>query len=773
MANCDAAASKHTPMVRIALLLRGLHCTAAAVRVDEMDPKDLLALSKLLDEALDLPDDAARKRWMATLTPPHDTLRPKLEKLLAASADTGLDRGPELTDLLASTAGQQGPAAGDRVGRYRLLRPLGRGGMAVVWLAEAADSDDRTLVALKFPAVSLDRGSFMERFAREQRFLSALHHPGIARLVDAGVGDAGQHFPCSLDYVDGLLLDTYCDTHGLGLRARIGLMLQVLEAVGHAHAQSILHRDLKPSNILVDRDGRPRLLDFGIAKLLVDGSAQETELTQALGRPMTLYYASPEQVVGDSVIAASDGSIRWGWSCIAWRAAEARTPPTGTRESDSRRSCCRRTCCHPARRAAMTPPWPAPRAAAMRFPGHWPATWTPSSLRPCARVLPSATRRYPTWPPNWRAGLPASRCRARWHAGASGPGSCGSPGGLGPLSRPHCLLVLSLGFDVRQWRRRRRSRGLAHAGVAGAARRRAGHVRSRRPSATLRRGQSARRRSVAAIAGAHPGRQPCRRGRGYRNRRTGIRVVARGLLARAGRPRGVGPRHRRLRRRQGASNASRGARRDRHRRPWRWGLALLIADGSDGVVRWLRRVVATTEGEMPTLAEALVLGLRPPVAGDSPQALRSLRYLRVERLELPASLVLADGFDWHDRIRGRVVILGGRYDAADVHPTPLGLLHGAEILAYTVETELAGRAHPSPRPPVLLAIAAVDMTVVVFLLRRYRRRFALPAGLAAGLLLAAGLAFTGLFPTWSYALLVAAAVAASAALPGRRLPPVD
>ena len=344
-----------------------------------MDPKDLLVLSELLDQLLDLPDDAARTRWLDGAD--------AAARLVAAASSRGCwprapapdsDHGAPVTDLLGTTVDLPGLAAGDRVGRYRLTRPLGRGGMAVVWLAESADAPQDAPLALKFPAVSLDGTAFMERFAREQRFLSALHHPGIARLVDAGVTDAGQHF-LALEYVDGVPLDTFCDTHALGLRARIGLMLQVLEAVAHAHAQSILHRDLKPSNILVERHGRPRLLDFGIAKLLVDGSAQETELTHALGRAMTPDYASPEQIAGGSVGAASDV---YALGVILYQLACGRRPFQVDREGPA--SLCtmssgRTTPCHPAWRAVPTPRWRVRKAASTRSRVRWPATSTRSS----------------------------------------------------------------------------------------------------------------------------------------------------------------------------------------------------------------------------------------------------------------------------------------------------------------------------------------------------------------------------------------------------------
>jgi serine/threonine protein kinase len=730
-----------------------------------MDPKDLLALSKLLDEALDLPDDAARVRWMAALTPPHDGLRPQLEKLLAASADTGLDRGPLLTDLLASAAALRGLAAGDRVGRYRLLRPLGQGGMAVVWLAEVADSDDHAPLALKFPAVSLDSAAFMERFAREQRFLSALHHPGIARLVDAGVTEAGQHF-LALEYVDGVPLDSYCDTHGLGLRARVELMLQVLEAVEYAHSQSILHRDLKPSNILVDRTGKPRLLDFGIAKLLVDGSAQETELTQALGRAMTPHYASPEQVAGGSVGAASDV---YALGVILYQLACGRRPYRADRHVRQRLE------------RVLLSEDPLPPSLACRDDA--PVARAEGGRGALSRMLAGdldaiilrTLRKNPAERHtrvsylaadlmSWLAHEPVQSTLARWRFQAE------------LLLKPHraalvaaLLLVLALGL-TRQ----------GHALAAGL------EVwltpaSPAQPSVVLVTiGPEDHQRLFGGSSPLDPGRLQ--------------QLVARIL---DGSPAAVGvdietaaPGYAWLRQAFSPERAARvvwgrgiAASDDAKALPtprpvlggpvadgpWRWGLALLIADGGDGAVRWLRRVVATTEGAMPTLAEALVAGLRAPATGDSPQALRSLSYVRAERLELPASLVLADGFDWRDRIRDRLVLLGGRYDAADVHPTPRGLLHGVEILAYTVETELAGRAYTSPRPPVLLSIAIVDMAGVVLLLRRYRRRFAVPASLVAGIALAAGLAFTGLFPTWSYALLVAAAVAASAALLSRRV----
>lgn len=724
-----------------------------------MDPKDLLVLSELLDEALDLPDDEARARWLEALAPPRDSLRPELERLLNARAATGLDHGPPLTDLLEGAGSLRGLAAGDRVGRYRLRRPLGRGGMAVVWLAELADAPQEAPLALKFPAVSLDSKAFMERFAREQRFLSALHHPGIASLVEAGVTDAGQHF-LALEYVDGVPLDTYCDAHALGLRARIALMLQVLDAVGHAHAQSILHRDLKPSNILVADNARPRLLDFGIAKLLVDGSAQETELTQSLGRAMTPDYASPEQIAGGSVSAASD---IYALGVILYQLACGRRPFEANRHA-------RRPLQDVLRSHDPPPPSLACRDDA-------PVTRAEGGVGPLSRALAgdldaivlkclreNPAERYlrvadlATDLMRWLDHEPVQTAMARWRFRT------------GLLLKPHraamvaaLLLVLALGL-TRQ----------GHALAAGLEAWLTPALPARQSAVLVTIGPEDHRRLFGGVSPLDPIRlqalvarilegQPAVVGVDIDTAATGFGVLRQAFAperaARVVWARGIAasddamalPTPRPVLGGPGAAG------------PWRWGLAVSIADGGDGAVRWFRRIVTTTEGAMPTLAEAIVTGLRAPVDGDAERRLRGLRYVHADRLELPASVVLADGFAWRDTIRGRVVILGGRYDAADVHPTPRGLLHGVEILAYTVETELAGRAHPRPSLSALLLVTALDMIVVVLLFRRYRRRAATAATLVAGAGVAAGLALAGVFPAWSHALLVAAIVTACAA----------
>jgi serine/threonine-protein kinase len=177
--------------------------------------------------------------------------------------------------------------------------------MGSVWLAERADRMLSRPVALKLPRGAWSRPGLRERMAREREILASLNHAHIARLYDAGLGPEGQPF-LALEYVEGRPIDVYAREQRLDLRARLGLFLQVAEAVAHAHARLVVHRDLKPGNILVTAEGEVRLLDFGIAKLLGQGRAEETELTRLSGRALTPAYASPEQIEGAPLGVASD-----------------------------------------------------------------------------------------------------------------------------------------------------------------------------------------------------------------------------------------------------------------------------------------------------------------------------------------------------------------------------------------------------------------------------------------------------------------------------------
>jgi len=199
------------------------------------------------------------------------------------------------------------PCEGDSVGSYTLERPIGRGGMGVVWLGHRNDGRFVGRAAVKFLTPTLLMRGAAERFQREGSALARLAHPNIARLLDAGVAPAGQPY-LVLEYVDGMPINEWCDARALDLRARARLLLDVLAAVAHAHKNLILHRDLKPSNILVTHDGQVKLLDFGIAKLLEDrGQATgPSDLTQFSGRAYTPDYAAPEQVQNGAMTTATD-----------------------------------------------------------------------------------------------------------------------------------------------------------------------------------------------------------------------------------------------------------------------------------------------------------------------------------------------------------------------------------------------------------------------------------------------------------------------------------
>lgn len=312
------------------------HPTAAPAVPRELlltTPGDWQAVFALLDVALDL-DPAAQADWLAALAtrgPEQARHAPLLAQLLGAHAaretddfmrtpaSALLNREPVsagVADAAEVAAPGPGPAAGSLVGPYRLLREIGQGGMATVWLAARADGLLDRQVALKLPHQSWGSDSFADRMARERNILASLTHPNIARLYDAGLGADGRPY-IALEYVDGQPIDAYVNAHRLGVRECVGLVAQVARAVAHAHTHHVVHRDLKPSNILVDAQGQVHLLDFGIARLIDpqagDGRSDSTgggndapALTQAFGAALTPDYASPEQLRGDVLGTASD-----------------------------------------------------------------------------------------------------------------------------------------------------------------------------------------------------------------------------------------------------------------------------------------------------------------------------------------------------------------------------------------------------------------------------------------------------------------------------------
>ena len=228
-----------------------------------------------------------------------------LETSLAAEVRSLLAHADQHDEsFLAEPAAAPAALLGQRLGAWRVVSRLGAGGMGEVWLAERVDGAYEGRSALKVLKRGMDSDAVLARFAREQRLLARLSHPNIARLIDAGrTGDGLPYFV--MEHVSGRPIDQACA--GLPEAARLGLFLQLADAVAHAHSHLLVHRDLKPGNVLVTGDGQVKLLDFGIAKALqAEEDAAGTELTQLGLRPFTPLYASPEQVRGEPLSTATD-----------------------------------------------------------------------------------------------------------------------------------------------------------------------------------------------------------------------------------------------------------------------------------------------------------------------------------------------------------------------------------------------------------------------------------------------------------------------------------
>lgn len=196
--------------------------------------------------------------------------------------------------------------AGERIGPYRIIRSLGQGGMGEVFLAERADEQFAQRVAIKLVRRGLLSRQLLSRLRLERQILATLDHPNIARLFDGGTTTDGTPY-IVMEYIEGEPIDIYCDKNALSLRERLKLFQTVCSAVHRAHQNLIVHRDLKPSNILVTADGTPKLLDFGIAKILDERQTMHTlAVTHADYRMLTPEHASPEQIRGDPITTASD-----------------------------------------------------------------------------------------------------------------------------------------------------------------------------------------------------------------------------------------------------------------------------------------------------------------------------------------------------------------------------------------------------------------------------------------------------------------------------------
>ena len=269
-----------------------------------MTPERWQRVKETLEQAWEL-DAAQRSAFVDQACTDDAELRSRVEALLTSDQDAGeflvapvleLPPGDETAD------GEYSP--GRRIGPYQILREIGHGGMGTVYLAERADGQYRKRVAIKLVSPHLGTEEILQRFRNERQVVADLDHPNIARLLDGGATEDGLPY-LAMEFVEGVRIDTWCDSRKLPVRDRVRLFRQVCAAVQYAHEQQVIHRDIKPGNILVTADGTPKLLDFGIAKVLNRDLSNTAEATRGLG-PMTPEYASPEQARGEGVGPASD-----------------------------------------------------------------------------------------------------------------------------------------------------------------------------------------------------------------------------------------------------------------------------------------------------------------------------------------------------------------------------------------------------------------------------------------------------------------------------------
>ncbi len=264
-------------------------------------------VTRLFTNALALPAEE-RAAFLAAECGSDDAVRAEVEALLAAhhEAET-LQRFEE--PAITQTQREElldPPMKGRRIGAYRIVRELGRGGMGAVYLAERVDEQFLQQVAIKIIHRDVEFGDLQHRFQQERQILAQLNHPNIARLLDGGVSQDGRPY-IVMEYVDGTPITEYCDAHGLSVMGRLELFQTVCDAVHDAHQNLVVHRDLKPSNILVSEKGRVKLLDFGIAKLLDQrGREKAVARTQTHQYLLTPEYAAPEQVRGEAITTATD-----------------------------------------------------------------------------------------------------------------------------------------------------------------------------------------------------------------------------------------------------------------------------------------------------------------------------------------------------------------------------------------------------------------------------------------------------------------------------------
>jgi eukaryotic-like serine/threonine-protein kinase len=266
------------------------------MRQADLSPEQWQRIEAVFHDVLDQPA-AERERWLSERTAGDEELHARVAALLC-----GHESGP-LSEEPTTPAATQAPRPGESIGPFRIVSLLGTGGMGSVHLGRREGDGFAQDVAIKLIRLGLDDATVRHRFLAERRILARLEHPGVARFIDGGITDAGQPW-LAMEYVRGTTLLKWADERRLTIPQRIDLFLEVCDAVRHAHAQLVVHRDLKPANILVTDEGRVKLLDFGIARLLDDPAGGSG--SAATAHWLTPEYASPEQIRGDVLGTSSD-----------------------------------------------------------------------------------------------------------------------------------------------------------------------------------------------------------------------------------------------------------------------------------------------------------------------------------------------------------------------------------------------------------------------------------------------------------------------------------
>lgn len=257
-------------------------------------------VKEIFSSAIELPLDE-QADFLVSACQDDEDLHREVESLLKAryKAENFLE-GVSAPNTLHDSINKNNQLIGQKIDKYRIISELGCGGMGVVFLAEREDF--RQKVALKLIKRGMDSDAILERFSREREILASLNHPFIARFLDGGTTESGSPF-FVMEFVEGISVDKYCRQKNLNVEQKLELFIKICEAVSFAHQKLVVHRDLKPSNILIDANNNPKLLDFGIAKLLNSNEISETQTQQ---KALTPAYASPEQIRGETVDTTSD-----------------------------------------------------------------------------------------------------------------------------------------------------------------------------------------------------------------------------------------------------------------------------------------------------------------------------------------------------------------------------------------------------------------------------------------------------------------------------------